>query len=90
MAEAAAVDTESVEMKAAGASAAPVSFSFTRTTGRRRLLAVTGKDGGGEEKQETDFLRAVEGRELQRYGGRGGIAHALNVAGYCSAMLSFK
>ncbi|XP_077185577.1 G-patch domain and KOW motifs-containing protein [Paroedura picta] len=64
MAEAAAAETESGEKKAVGASPAPVSFSFTRTTGRRRLLAVTGQDGG-EEKQETDFLRAVEGRELQ-------------------------
>ncbi|KAL8181809.1 UNVERIFIED_CONTAM: hypothetical protein K2H54_030061 [Gekko kuhli] len=64
MVETAATETESVEKKAVGASAAPVSFSFTRTTGRRRLLAVTGQDGG-EEKLETDFLHAVEGRELQ-------------------------
>ncbi|XP_054859641.1 G-patch domain and KOW motifs-containing protein [Eublepharis macularius] len=65
MAEAVADGTEGAEKKAAaGTSVAPVSFSFTRTTGRRRLLAVTGK-ADGEEKQELDFLRAVEGRELQ-------------------------
>ncbi|XP_042306189.1 G-patch domain and KOW motifs-containing protein isoform X1 [Sceloporus undulatus] len=45
-------------------SAAPVSFGFTRTTGRRRFLAVTGQDGS-EAKQEPDFLSAIEGRELQ-------------------------
>nr|XP_056720426.1 G-patch domain and KOW motifs-containing protein [Euleptes europaea] len=64
MAEVGAAETEGAEKKTAGTSAAPVSFSFTRTTGRRRLLAVTGQSGG-EDKQETDFLRAVEGRELQ-------------------------
>ncbi|XP_053147253.1 G-patch domain and KOW motifs-containing protein [Hemicordylus capensis] len=63
MAEAASKPAENAE-KAAAAPAAPVSFGFTRTTGRRRLLAVTGR-AGGEEKQELDFLRAVEGRELQ-------------------------
>ncbi|XP_028567472.2 G-patch domain and KOW motifs-containing protein [Podarcis muralis] len=51
--------------KPAGAQAAPVSFGFTRTTGRRRFLFVTGQDGGGEAKQEPDFLSAIEGRELQ-------------------------
>uniref|UniRef100_A0A6J0TXL2 G-patch domain and KOW motifs-containing protein n=1 Tax=Pogona vitticeps TaxID=103695 RepID=A0A6J0TXL2_9SAUR len=50
--------------KAAAASVAPVSFGFTRTTGRRRFLFVTGQDGA-EPKQEPDFLTAVEGRELQ-------------------------
>lgn len=51
--------------KAVGSSAAPVSFGFTRTTGRRRLLPSAGQDGG-EAKVEPDFLHAVEGRELQR------------------------
>ncbi|KAJ7317521.1 hypothetical protein JRQ81_003683 [Phrynocephalus forsythii] len=50
--------------KTAEASVAPVSFGFTRTTGRRRFLFVTGQ-GGAEAKQEPDFLSAVEGRELQ-------------------------
>ncbi|KAJ6628056.1 hypothetical protein lerEdw1_014717 [Lerista edwardsae] len=50
--------------KSIGASPAPVSFSFSRTIGRRRLLASAGQDGQ-EAKQEPDFLRAVEGRELQ-------------------------
>ncbi|XP_062975551.1 G-patch domain and KOW motifs-containing protein [Elgaria multicarinata webbii] len=50
--------------KPAGAAAAPVSFGFTRTTGRRRFLFVTGQDGS-EAKQEPDFLSAIEGRELQ-------------------------
>ncbi|XP_061470264.1 G-patch domain and KOW motifs-containing protein [Rhineura floridana] len=51
--------------KPVGAPAAPVSFGFTRTTGRRRFLFVTGQDGSGEAKQEPDFLSAIEGRELQ-------------------------
>nr|XP_060619107.1 G-patch domain and KOW motifs-containing protein [Anolis sagrei ordinatus] len=50
--------------KSAATPPAPVSFGFTRTTGRRRFLVVTGQDGG-EAKQEPDFLSAVEGRELQ-------------------------
>ncbi|XP_048344395.1 G-patch domain and KOW motifs-containing protein [Sphaerodactylus townsendi] len=58
-------ETEGVEKKkAVGSSGAPVSFSFTRTTVRRQLLAATRQDGG-ETKQEPDFLRSVEGRELQ-------------------------
>ncbi|XP_063150170.1 G-patch domain and KOW motifs-containing protein isoform X2 [Candoia aspera] len=50
--------------KAAGVPAVPVSFSFSRTSGRKRVLHVTGQDGS-EGKQELDFLSAIEGRELQ-------------------------
>ncbi|KAF7243892.1 G-patch domain and KOW motifs-containing protein [Varanus komodoensis] len=50
--------------KPARAAAAPVSFGFTRTTGRRRFLIAAGEDGS-EPKQELDFLSAVEGQELQ-------------------------
>ncbi|XP_026532120.1 G-patch domain and KOW motifs-containing protein [Notechis scutatus] len=50
--------------KAAGVPAVPVSFSFSRTSGRKRFLHVIGQEGG-EAKQEPDFLSAVEGKELQ-------------------------
>lgn len=57
--------------KPAGVPAVPVSFSFSRTSGRKRFLHITGQDGR-EAKQEPDFLSAVEGKELQRCGFGGG------------------
>ncbi|XP_066471292.1 G-patch domain and KOW motifs-containing protein [Tiliqua scincoides] len=63
MAERPAPEGEGAE-KSSAALPAPVSFGFTRTVGRRLLLASAGQDGGAA-KQEPDFLRAVEGRELQ-------------------------
>ncbi|KAK7798482.1 hypothetical protein U0070_022435 [Myodes glareolus] len=44
-------------------SAAPISFGFTRTSARR-LLADPGV-GEGRASEEKDFLKTVEGRELQ-------------------------
>ncbi|KAM7339279.1 G-patch domain and KOW motifs-containing protein isoform X1 [Alexandromys fortis] len=44
-------------------SAAPISFGFTRTSARRRL-ADPGV-GEGRASEEKDFLKTVEGRELQ-------------------------
>uniref|UniRef100_A0A8D0L7F5 G-patch domain and KOW motifs-containing protein n=1 Tax=Sphenodon punctatus TaxID=8508 RepID=A0A8D0L7F5_SPHPU len=44
--------------------AAPVSFSFTRTLGRKRLLPGPAQDGS-RTKEEPDFLSAVEGKELR-------------------------
>ncbi|XP_016046465.1 G-patch domain and KOW motifs-containing protein isoform X2 [Erinaceus europaeus] len=43
-------------------SSAPISFTFSRTSARRRL-AESG-DGAGAALEEKDFLRTVEGREL--------------------------
>uniref|UniRef100_A0A8D0KKH4 G-patch domain and KOW motifs-containing protein n=1 Tax=Salvator merianae TaxID=96440 RepID=A0A8D0KKH4_SALMN len=51
--------------KPAATTAAPVSFGFTRTSGRKRFLNVTSQEGGSETKQEPDFLSAIEGRELK-------------------------
>lgn len=57
-------DAEEGVLRPAGASTAPISFSFSRTSARRRL-AGTG-DGAGAAPEEKDFLKTVEGRELQR------------------------
>ncbi|XP_057574847.1 G-patch domain and KOW motifs-containing protein isoform X2 [Hippopotamus amphibius kiboko] len=45
-------------LRSSGSSTAPISFSFSRTSVRRRLAG----DAAPEEK---DFLKTVEGRELQ-------------------------
>ncbi|CAH6780430.1 G-patch domain and KOW motifs-containing protein [Phodopus roborovskii] len=47
----------------AAPSKAPISFSFTRTSARRRLADPT--DSEGRTSEEKDFLTTVEGRELQ-------------------------
>lgn len=54
-------DAEEGALRPAGASAAPISFSFNRTSARRRLA-----DDAGAAPEEKDFLKTVEGRELQR------------------------
>ncbi|XP_054976529.1 G-patch domain and KOW motifs-containing protein [Sorex araneus] len=46
----------------AALSGAPVSFSFSRTSSRRRLADAG--DGAGAAPEEKDFLKSVEGREL--------------------------
>uniref|UniRef100_A0A2K5EEA8 G-patch domain and KOW motifs-containing protein n=1 Tax=Aotus nancymaae TaxID=37293 RepID=A0A2K5EEA8_AOTNA len=56
-------DSEDVVLPLTAASTAPVSFGFTRTSARRRL-ADSG-DGTGPSPEEKDFLKSVEGRELQ-------------------------
>lgn len=56
-------DAEEGVLRPAGASTAPISFSFSRTSARRRL-AGTG-DSAGAAPEEKDFLKTVEGRELQ-------------------------
>ncbi|XP_032282657.1 G-patch domain and KOW motifs-containing protein [Phoca vitulina] len=53
-------DAEEGALRPAGASAAPISFSFNRTSARRRLA-----DDAGAAPEEKDFLKTVEGRELQ-------------------------
>ncbi|KAF3812816.1 G-patch domain and KOW motifs-containing protein [Mirounga angustirostris] len=53
-------DAEEGSLRPAGASAAPISFSFSRTSARRRLA-----DDAGAAPEEKDFLKTVEGRELQ-------------------------
>lgn len=57
-------DAEDDTLRPAGASAAPISFSFSRTSARRRL-ADPGDDASATP-EEKDFLKTVEGRELQR------------------------
>lgn len=52
-------DAKDGVLRPAGSSTAPVSFSFSRTSNRKRLAG----DAAPEEK---DFLKTVEGRELQR------------------------
>ncbi|XP_061266057.1 G-patch domain and KOW motifs-containing protein isoform X1 [Bos javanicus] len=51
-------DAEDGVLRPAGSSTAPISFSFNRTSARRWLAG----DAAPEEK---DFLKTVEGRELQ-------------------------
>uniref|UniRef100_A0A8D1EKC6 G-patch domain and KOW motifs-containing protein n=1 Tax=Sus scrofa TaxID=9823 RepID=A0A8D1EKC6_PIG len=51
-------DAKDGVLRPAGSSTAPVSFSFSRTSNRKRLAG----DAAPEEK---DFLKTVEGRELQ-------------------------
>ncbi|XP_035946615.1 G-patch domain and KOW motifs-containing protein [Halichoerus grypus] len=53
-------DAEEGALRPVGASAAPISFSFNRTSARRRLA-----DDAGAAPEEKDFLKTVEGRELQ-------------------------
>ena len=57
-------DAEEYPLRPAGSSAAPISFSFSRTTARRRLADPV--DDAGAAPEEKDFLKTVEGRELQR------------------------
>ncbi|CAK7312585.1 G-patch domain and KOW motifs-containing protein [Vulpes lagopus] len=56
-------DPEEYLLRPAGSSAAPISFSFSRTTARRRLADPV--DDAGAAPEEKDFLKTVEGRELQ-------------------------
>ncbi|XP_055124077.1 G-patch domain and KOW motifs-containing protein isoform X1 [Symphalangus syndactylus] len=56
-------DSEEGVLPLTAASTAPISFGFTRTSARRRL-ADSG-DGAGPSPEEKDFLKTVEGRELQ-------------------------
>ncbi|EFB29228.1 hypothetical protein PANDA_006161, partial [Ailuropoda melanoleuca] len=56
-------DAEDGSLRPAGPSAAPISFSFSRTSARRRL-ADPGDDAGAAP-EEKDFLKTVEGRELK-------------------------
>ncbi|KAL2768750.1 G-patch domain and KOW motifs-containing protein [Daubentonia madagascariensis] len=56
-------DAEDRVLQPAASSTAPISFGFTRTSARRRL-ADPG-DGAGPAPEEKDFLKTVEGRELQ-------------------------
>ncbi|XP_044090475.1 G-patch domain and KOW motifs-containing protein isoform X1 [Neovison vison] len=53
-------DAEEDALRPSGSSAAPISFSFSRTSARRRLA-----DDAGAAPEEKDFLKTVEGRELQ-------------------------
>ncbi|XP_055967279.1 G-patch domain and KOW motifs-containing protein-like [Sorex fumeus] len=55
-------DSEEGDLGPAAVPAAPVSFSFSRKTSRRRL-ADSGGDGAAPP-EEKDFLKGVEGREL--------------------------
>ncbi|XP_055984624.1 G-patch domain and KOW motifs-containing protein [Sorex fumeus] len=55
-------DAKDGVLASAAFSTAPVSFSFSRTSSRRRL-ADSG-DGAGAASEEKDFLKSVEGREL--------------------------
>ncbi|XP_008060933.1 G patch domain and KOW motifs-containing protein [Carlito syrichta] len=56
-------DAEDGALQPAAASTAPISFGFTRTSARRRL-ADPGDDAG-PSPEEKDFLKTVEGKELQ-------------------------
>ncbi|XP_012507781.1 PREDICTED: G patch domain and KOW motifs-containing protein isoform X2 [Propithecus coquereli] len=56
-------DAEDRVLQPAATSTTPISFGFTRTSARRRL-ADPG-DGAGPAPEEKDFLKTVEGRELQ-------------------------
>ncbi|KAK2090954.1 hypothetical protein P7K49_030238 [Saguinus oedipus] len=56
-------DSEEVVLPLTAASTAPISFGFTRTSARRRLA--NSGDGAGPSPEEKDFLKSVEGRELQ-------------------------
>ncbi|KAK2082802.1 hypothetical protein P7K49_038038 [Saguinus oedipus] len=56
-------DPEEVVLPLTAASTAPISFGFTRTSARKRLADLG--DGEGPSPEEKDFLKSVEGRELQ-------------------------
>ncbi|XP_053526620.1 G-patch domain and KOW motifs-containing protein isoform X2 [Artibeus jamaicensis] len=56
-------DPEEGVLRSAGHSTAPISFSFSRTTARKRLT--DRGDGVGAAPEEKDFLKTVEGRKLQ-------------------------
>lgn len=56
-------DAEDGVLRPAGASTAPISFHFSRTFAQRRLA--NSGDGAGVAPEEKDFLKTVEGRELQ-------------------------
>ena len=51
-------DAKDGVLRPAGAFSAPISFSFNRTSARRRLA--------GDAAPEKDFLKTEKGRELQR------------------------
>lgn len=57
-------DAQEGVLQPAGASTAPISFSFSRTSARKRLAELG--DGAGAALEEKDFLKIVEGKELQR------------------------
>lgn len=67
----------------------PVSFGFSRKAERRRVLAAgpcaePGGGGGGGGDTDTDFLTAVEDRELLRWGtahARAGVKPAVRMRG---------
>ncbi|XP_030789623.1 G-patch domain and KOW motifs-containing protein isoform X2 [Rhinopithecus roxellana] len=56
-------DSEEGVLPLTAASTAPISFSFTRMSARRRLA--DSRDGARPSPEEKDFLKTVEGRELQ-------------------------
>ena len=53
-------DAEDGVLRPVGSSTAPISFSFNRTSARRWLA-------GDATPEKKDFLKTVEGRELQRW-----------------------
>ncbi|XP_017205245.1 G-patch domain and KOW motifs-containing protein isoform X2 [Oryctolagus cuniculus] len=56
-------DAEDGVLQPTAPSTAPISFAFTRTSSRRRLVALS--DGAESAPEEKDFLKTVEGRQLQ-------------------------
>ncbi|KAB1253696.1 G-patch domain and KOW motifs-containing protein [Camelus dromedarius] len=54
-------DAEDGILRPARASSVPISFSFSRVSARIRLAG----DGAGAAPEDKDFLKTVEGRELQ-------------------------
>ncbi|KAM9577023.1 G-patch domain and KOW motifs-containing protein isoform 1-T1 [Trichechus inunguis] len=56
-------DAEKGVSRQAAVSAAPISFSFSRTSARRRVVDLG--DSARAAPEEKDFLKTVEGRELQ-------------------------
>ncbi|XP_062039687.1 G-patch domain and KOW motifs-containing protein isoform X2 [Lepus europaeus] len=56
-------DAEDGVLQPTASSTAPISFAFTRTSSRRRLTALN--DGAESAPEEKDFLKTVEGRQLQ-------------------------
>lgn len=55
-------DSEEATLESPALSAAPISFSFSRTTSRKRLT--DSANGSAAAPEEKDFLKSVEGREL--------------------------
>ncbi|XP_012666721.1 G-patch domain and KOW motifs-containing protein [Otolemur garnettii] len=56
-------DADDRVLQVAATAAAPISFGFTRTSARRRLADAG--DSAEQVPEEKDFLKTVEGRELQ-------------------------